>query len=95
MTVEAAAASTTTEVTYIGCANISDINAEATKVATTGASASGTDAMWQPCNICLEELCQTDLRTHLGCDDCVLCENCIEVSNLLKFLHYMSLQFYL
>lgn len=37
------------------------------------------DAQWQACNICLEELCQTDLKTHESCDDCVLCDTCIEV----------------
>ncbi|XP_042861119.1 uncharacterized protein LOC122246550 [Penaeus japonicus] len=44
-----------------------------------GGSGSGSN-LWRPCNICLEEMCQTELRTHHTCEDCLLCDGCIEMS---------------
>ncbi|KAF2366092.1 Peptidase C19 ubiquitin carboxyl-terminal hydrolase, partial [Trinorchestia longiramus] len=35
---------------------------------------------WKTCNICLEEMCQTELKTHDHCYDCLLCETCIDMS---------------
>nr|XP_053639110.1 uncharacterized protein LOC128693454 isoform X2 [Cherax quadricarinatus] len=40
----------------------------------------GSSSQWRPCNICLEEMCQTELRTHHTCEDCLLCDGCIEMS---------------
>ena len=35
---------------------------------------------WKICNICLEEMCQSELKSHGLCYDCLLCENCIDMS---------------
>uniref|UniRef100_A0A6A7FRF5 ubiquitinyl hydrolase 1 n=1 Tax=Hirondellea gigas TaxID=1518452 RepID=A0A6A7FRF5_9CRUS len=35
---------------------------------------------WKTCNICLEEMCQTELKTHGMCFDCLLCESCLDMS---------------
>lgn len=34
---------------------------------------------WRSCTICLEEMCQTELKTHHTCEACLLCDGCIEV----------------
>ncbi|XP_068239459.1 uncharacterized protein [Palaemon carinicauda] len=46
----------------------------------TGGASGGGGGQWRPCNICLEEMCQTELRTHHSCEDCLLCDGCIEMS---------------
>ncbi|CAL4074730.1 unnamed protein product, partial [Meganyctiphanes norvegica] len=43
-------------------------------------SDAGGGSLWRPCNICLDEMCQTELRTHNSCEDCLLCDTCIEMS---------------
>ncbi|XP_045121962.1 uncharacterized protein LOC123510698 [Portunus trituberculatus] len=35
---------------------------------------------WRSCTICLEEMCQTELKTHHTCEACLLCDGCIEMS---------------
>ncbi|KAK4307464.1 hypothetical protein Pmani_020768 [Petrolisthes manimaculis] len=45
-----------------------------------GADGSGGGSQWRSCNICLEEMCQTELKTHHTCEDCLLCDGCIEMS---------------
>ena len=43
---------------------------------------------WRSCTICLEEMCQTELKTHHTCEACLLCDGCIEVSVSSYFYPY-------
>ncbi|KAK7074137.1 hypothetical protein SK128_019422 [Halocaridina rubra] len=60
-------------------AHCSTSNSEAVSGGSSS-SCSGGGVQWRPCNICLEEMCQTELRTHHSCEDCLLCDSCIEMS---------------
>lgn len=46
----------------------------------SGGNGGSSSSQWRPCNICLEEMCQTELKTHHTCEDCLLCDGCIEMS---------------
>lgn len=45
------------------------------------AKSEGTQCNTMQCIICLEDCNSSDMRQHVGCD-CVICSNCVKVSNL-------------
>lgn len=40
----------------------------------------GDQSEWKTCNICLEEMALTELKSHGLCYDCLLCESCLDMS---------------